>query len=269
MFPLSGREFPGSGSELAAAIEKALAEVMTLPAGRSVVTVTGDAFPAISSIEVNLDGAAIRTGALPPKPVGVGDRRPGISVEQARLSGHPIRHQQARLELDVSGRGLKLDFDRDANGSPLLVLTAAESGDMRASISQADLQALALEGATLAAKQQGVAIQELQLSLASEGPRTLAAHVRVKAKKMMMSGVVHLRGRLAIDDRLNATVSQLSCAGEGMVGNAAAAMLQKKVQELEGRTIPLTALSLGEVALRDLQIQVAESVRVTASFGNR
>lgn len=269
MFPLSGREFPASGSELAAAIDKALAEVMTLPAGRPAVTVTGEAYPAISSIEVNLDGATVRTGTLPPKPIGVGDRRPGISVEQARLSGHPIRHQQARLELDVSGRGLRLDFDRDANGSPLLVLTAAESGDVRASISQADLQALALEAATAAAKQQGVTIQELQLSLASEGPRTLAAHVRVKAKKMMMSGVVHLRGRLAIDDRLDATVSQLSCVGEGMVGNAAAAMLQRKVQEMEGRTIPLTALSLGEVALRDIQIQVDDTVRVSAAFGSR
>jgi hypothetical protein len=114
-----------------------------------------------------------------------------------------------------------------------------------------------------------VVIQELQLSLASEGPRTLAAHVRVKAKKMMMSGVVHLRGRLVIDDRLNATVSQLSCVGEGMVGNAAAGMLQRKVQELEGRTIPLTAFSLGEVALRDIQIQVDDTVRVSAAFGSR
>ena len=269
MFPLSGREFPQSGSELALAIEKALGEVMVLAAGRPAVTVAGEGFPTVASIDVNLDGASIRTGALPPRPVGVGDRRTGISVGQAKLSGHPIRHQQARLELDMSGRGLVFDYDRDANGSPLLVLKSAQAGDVRASVLMSDLQALALEAATLGAKQQGVAIQELQLSLASDGPRAVTAHVRVKAKKMMMSGVIHLRGRLSIDERLNATVSQLSCVGEGMVGNAAAAMLQKKVQEFEGRTIALTAFSLGDVALRDLQIQVDNAVRVTAAFGSR
>jgi len=170
-----------------------------------------------------------------------------------------------------AGQALLLEAQRDAAASTTASTAAgtAQAGDVRASVLMSDLQALALEAATLGAKQQGVAIQELQLSLASDGPRAVTAHVRVKAKKMMMSGVIHLRGRLSIDERLNATVSQLSCVGEGMVGNAAAAMLQKKVQEFEGRTIALTAFSLGDVALRDLQIQVDNAVRVTAAFGSR
>jgi hypothetical protein len=269
MFPLAGQEFPRSSDELASAIERALGEVMTFAAGKKVVTVSGDGFPAIASMDVNLDGASIKSSALPPKPVGVGDRQPGLSVETLSVSAHPIQYKQAKLELDLSGRGLVFDFDRDNAGSPLLVLNGAREGNVRASIQIVDLEAVILELATVAAKQQGVAIQELQIELAGEGPRALAAHVRVKAKKMMMSGVIHLRAHLAIDDQLNARVSNLSCTGEGMVGNAAASMLQNRVREFEGRRIALTAFSLGDVKLRDIDIRIDNAVTVTAAFGGQ
>jgi hypothetical protein len=139
---------------------------------------------------------------------------------------------------------------------------------VQASISTADLQALLLEGAKLAAGQQGVTIQDLQLDLSPKGPRSIAASVRVKAKKMFMSGIILLRGQLDIDDQLNATVSKLVCTGEGMVGSAAAGFLQKKLDSYEGMSIPLMAFSLGDVTLRDLQIKVNGAIQVTAAFGH-
>jgi hypothetical protein len=218
---------------------------------------------------LNLDGATVTATAPPPKPVGVGKRQPGITVDNLEISGHPIRYQKAKLDLDVSAKGLIFDFDCDKKGHPLLVLTDAKDGKVQAKITKSDLQALLLEAATLAAKQQGVAVQDLQLELTTQGPRSVAADIRVKARKMMMSGVVLIHGQLDIDDALNATLSDLSCSGQGIIGSAAAGFLQKKLQSVEGTTIPLMAFSLGDVALRDLKIKLNGSLEVTAAFGSK
>src|SRR4029079_16222188 len=117
------------------------------------------------------------------------------------------------------------------------------------------------------AKQQGVTVQDLSVNLTSEGDRSVEAEVRVKAKKLMMSGVIHVRGKLDVDDELNATVSDLSCKGEGVVGSMAAGLIQGKLQEYNGRRIPLMAFSLGDVSLRDLKIDTKGGLHVTAKFG--
>ena len=74
MFPLAGNEFPTNSAELAASIQGALADVFTLPSAAAAVAVTGH-FPTIDSLTLNLDGATVRSTHLPPKPVGVGQRK--------------------------------------------------------------------------------------------------------------------------------------------------------------------------------------------------
>ena len=82
-----------------------------------------------------------------------------------------------------------------------------------------------------------------------------------------MTGVIRITGRLDIDDELNATVSDLDCRGEGMVGTAAAGIVKKKIAPYDGTTVPLMAFSLGDVALRDLKIDLKKDLHVTAAFG--
>ena len=89
----------------------------------------------------------------------------------------------------------------------------------------------------------------------------------MKAKKLFLTTTVTLRGKLKIDDTLNASVSDLTVTGEGVLGEMAAGMIRPKLQEIDGKSYPLTALSLGQVRLHDLQIQTGETIRVTAAFG--
>jgi hypothetical protein len=122
--------------------------------------------------------------------------------------------------------------------------------------------------ATDAAASQGVKVQDLQVTLTGQGERSLAADVRVKAKKAILSGTVHLTGRVDIDDNLNATLSGLDCKGEGAIGKLAAGLVQGKLKEYEGRKVSLMAFSLGDVRLRDVKIDAAgNDLRVTAAFG--
>jgi len=268
MFPLAGKKFPTSADELAAALNDALGEVFSLPKKTSGVSVDGGGkFPAIKSVDIDLDGATVSADKPPPKPIGTGKREPGPRVDKLELSGQPIRYEQAKLNLKLSAQGLKFDFDRDKKGNALLVLTDAKGGKVDAKISKQDIQTVLTEVATVAAKQQGITVQDVELKLESAGPRSIAADVRVKAKKMMMSGVIHVTGKLDIDDELNAKLSDLKCTGEGIVGGAAAGFLQSKIKPYNGTTIPLMAFSLGDVALRDLKIDLKKDLHVTAAFG--
>jgi len=266
MFPLAGKQFPASADELATSIEEALGDVFELPKNAG-VSLEGGKFPAIKSATIDLDGATVNASKPPPKPIGTGKREPGPRVDKLQLTAEPIKYEQAKLNLRLSATGLKFDFDRDKKGKPLLVLTDAKSGKVDAKISKADIQKVLTEVATVAAKQQGITIQDLELDLKSAGPRSVAADVRVKAKKLMMSGVIHITGKLDIDDELNATLSDLACTGDGMVGGVAAGIVQSKIKPYNGQTIPLMAFSLGDVALRDLKIDVKKDLSVSAAFG--
>src|SRR3954470_23841158 len=126
MFPLAGKAFPATTDQLTDAIREALEDVFTLPDKSAGVSAEGGKFPDVKSVTLDLDGATVSATDAPPKPVGVGKRESGITVGKLEISGHPIRYQKAKLDLDVSAKGLAFDFDRDKKGHPLLVLTDAK-----------------------------------------------------------------------------------------------------------------------------------------------
>jgi hypothetical protein len=181
--------------------------------------------------------------------------------------GHPIIYEKSEADLDVTARGLTFDFAHEQQGNAMLVLTDAKDGHVEVKIAKDDIQSMLTSLASAAAKQQGVTIQDLQVSLQSDGPRSIAADVKVKAKKLVMSGTIHIKGKADVDDKMVATLSDLSCTGEGVIGGMAAAFLQGKLKSYNGKRIPLMAFSLGDVALRELKISTKGAIQVTAAFG--
>jgi hypothetical protein len=266
MFPLAAKTFPESAEELKDAINNALAEFFDLPSEGSGASVSGEP-ESIKSVKIDLDDAEVRAGRPPPKLKGTGKRSPGPKVQKLDLSAQPIKYDQAKLFLKIAASGLEFEFDRDRKGRAMLVLTNAKSGKVDARISKSDIEALATEAATRIAADQGIKVQEMDLKLRSLGPRSLAADVRIKAKKIV-SGVIQITGRLDIDDELTATLSDLECRGEGLVGSAVSGVVQSKLELYNGKTIPLMAFSLGDVALRDIKLDLArKGLHVTADFG--
>jgi hypothetical protein len=49
----------------------------------------------------------------------------------------------------------------------------------------------------------------------------------------------------------------------------ASGLVKSKLKPYEGQTFPLMTFSLGDVALRDLKIDVKNNVQVTADFGSK
>ena len=269
MFPLAGTSYPRSTDELRTAIRSSLAEVFQLPPGNSVVKIDGGTWPMLGRIVVDLSGAVLKVSEPPPRPIPQGSREPGLTVGELQILGRPIRYATSRLDLGLNARALRFDFAHDATGRAMLVLADATDGHVDLKMSKSDLQAALFAASTTAAKAHGVAIQDLQLNLTSNGPRSLAGDLRVKAKKIMMSGVVHLRGKIDIDDNLVATLSNLACGGEGVIGSMAAAMINTQLKAYEGKKIPLMAFSMGDVSLHDVRISVTDIIDVTAEFGRK
>jgi hypothetical protein len=270
MFPLSGRGFPDSPDALAEAIRGALADVFDI--GDDAVRVTAapaGGFPRVRELSITLDDTAIDATNPPPKPAPAGQRQPGIEVDRLHVSGKRLRYEDSKLDIALDAKDVKLDFAKDKKGRPLLVLSDAADGHAEAKISKADLRALVMSAASAAAKQQGVTVKDIELDLRSDGPRSVELEARVEAKKAFVSGVVRLAGRADVDDELNATLSDLSCTGEGMIGKMASGFLQAKLQEFNGRSFPLMAFSLGDVTLRDLKVDAKAGLHVKATFGSR
>jgi hypothetical protein len=269
MFPLAGAEYPRTSEELAAALQEGLGEVLKFPAGHIAVVTEGGVYPAIEKVKVDLSGASVAAAAPPPPPKPRGEREAGPTVGELAVVGKPILYQGRPIEFELNARGAKFDFARDERGKAMLVAREAESGNVAVNIAGEDLKYILRTAAAEGARRQGVTIQDLDVKLTNQGPRTVDANVRAKARKMVMSGTVTLRGRVDIDDALVATVSNLSCAGEGMMGNMAAGMIQGVLRSYEGKRFPLTTFSMGGLALRDLQISTATGLRVTAAVGRK
>ncbi|HEY2588725.1 MAG TPA: hypothetical protein VGI81_23485 [Tepidisphaeraceae bacterium] len=269
MFPLAGKSFPTSPQDLAAAIRKAMAEVISFPAKADPVRAEGGTWPSIDRVALDLTGAMIDPTKPPPAPPTLkGERQPGIKVGRLEVRGQPILIGKSEVNLALDGHNVGFDFARDAAGDAMLVLRDAKDGHVQVEAGKDDLQAMLRAAATTAGKPHGITIQDLQLTLTSDGPRSIGVEARVKAKKMVMSGTVVVRGKADVDDQLVATLSNLACTGEGMIGGMAAALVGSKLKAFEGKRVPLMAFSLGETKLRDVRISTGKTIRVNAEFGS-
>jgi hypothetical protein len=143
---------------------------------------------------------------------------------------------------------------------------------VEASIRRADLETLLLAGAQEPARMQGVIVDRTDLALAGGGPRSILVDLRVMARKRVLfadvTAVVRINGRLDISDDLVARLSGLSCQGDGVLGSIVSGFLTPHLQQFDGYELPLMAFSLGDVRLRDLQINVTDSLHVAAAFGS-
>lgn len=262
MFTLMTDRLPQTHQDLAKAMTGALASAAAL-ANPQAVTVEGGVYPNVDRIQVDLSGARFKSP--PPRHAASGQPVSSVTAASLDVRGKPIIYLNASAAFELSARQVKLEVAPDAAGKLGLVLNDAADGTIEARISKSDLQTLLKEGAAEAQNQ--AKIQDVDLDLESRGPRSLAVTARIKAKAMMMSGTIIVRGRVDIDDQMNAVLSDLDCTGEGMVGQMASGVVKAKLKSYEGRRFALAALSLGNVKLHDVGVEVDNGIVARAKFG--
>jgi hypothetical protein len=264
MLPLFSDHLPTNADDLAQMIEQSLRQLVDTQS--DIVALVDKAFPELRELHVNLDGARLRTDALRPHSVS-GETTPAFQVEVFELNARGISVEAMPLDLRIHADNLQLHQGRDRNQKLVLVLHAADLGWIDVSVAKVDLEKLILAVAKREADKQGVAIEDLKLSLRSAGARAIEGIVQLRARKLFLRSVIRITARLEIDEKLSAKLSGLNCTGEGAIGAMASNLLRPHLQQLDGRQLNLAALALGEISLRDIEIAANERLRITAKFG--
>lgn len=265
MFPLHQKELPANAGELVAALEAGLRRLVLAPG--KIVSIRASIFPNLDEIAINLDGAEVRPN-VPRPSFKIGGSAAAVNASRLIISGQQLSLGAASLDLNIGARDVVLRQTRDENGDIVLLLHRASEGRLALSLSQADLETLIAQIAKNEAGKQGVTIEDARLQLRSLGPRSMEGEVELRARKLFVRATIRIAARLEIDDQMVARICDLTCAGEGMIATLACSVLVPHLRKIEGRAFELMALSLGEVRLHDVRLEVNDAVKITAEFGS-
>jgi head-tail adaptor len=265
VIPLHRTQFPNSKSELAEAMDDSLRRYVHKEG--PLVTINARVFPYLDEIAINFDGARLDP-KLPPFTKAVGETRHACEAAVVKVSGRNVSIQGAPLQLQLTASDLVFDQGRDEKGEALLLVKSIRTGHFVVSVAQSDLEKAIRELAEREGARQGISIEETRVSLRARGSRSIAADVRLRARKFLFRTNIDISGQVDIDDQFNARVSNLKCRGDGTVGSLACGVLEPHLQRLEGHKFSLMSFPLGELKLRDVRIAVADTVEITADFGS-
>ena len=264
MFPLNTSNFPSNAPDLARDLNESLRELFQLQ--NDPVTIREVSYPHLASLAVSLDGAQLR-GQPPPVPSPTGESTPALMVDSFTAQGSQISVGPAAVDFALEAKDVHLNRAADSHGNIVLTLRSAVEGRIEVSASLADLEALIAEVGKTEAAKHGVTIDSVQLSLRSKSPQSLAAEVRLRAKKLFLRTSLRITGQVDLDEELNAKISGLACNGEGAMGGIACGILKPHLEKIDGRQFSLMSLPLGEVRLREVRIAAENKLSITAEFG--
>lgn len=262
MLLLASSQTPDSAEALAEALKAGLV-AQNLPSRE--VTAQGP-WPALALLRLDLTGAQISRSQLPGR---VAERfGGGFTAARFELVATPGELESTPIDVSVRADAAEFEFASGREGQSLILIKRAAHGEVTVEVARADLERLIHSLASAAAGQHGVDIKSVKVSLTSRGPRAVSVNADVTAKMFIATATVQLSGDLDLDEKLNARLSNLRFSGDGMVANLAGGFIRPKLATLEGRAFPLMSFALGEITLRDLQLQAGETLRLTAQFGS-
>jgi hypothetical protein len=262
MLPLAGTLIPDSPEALSAALQGGLTArgIATKEA-----TVQG-LWPELALLRLDLTGAQL-LHAQRPSPLGE-LREDGFTAARFELVATPAQLQSAQVLVSLHADQAAFGFAQAADGALSLTIQRATRGELTIEMACAALESLVHSLASAAAREHGVDIKSTKVRFVSRGPRAVSITAEVTAKMFIATATVTLSGDVDLDEQLNAQLSHLRFSGDGMVANLAGGFIRPHFAALEGRNFPLVTFVLGEIRLRDVQLEAGDALRLTARFGS-
>ena len=265
MFPLFTKQFPKNAIDLASLLNDSVKRLFANAANP--VTIRDKAYPQIDEVRITLDGAELQPD--PPRPPAVkGASSPALHLKELHINGSDLVIGPAIADLRLGARDVRLEQAKDGKGEIVLIVRSAAEGEVAVSAAQAVIEDAIAAVAKSEAGKHGVAIDQVRLTVEPRGERSVDANVQLRAKKLFFTTVIQIAAKLDLDDELNAKISGLTCNGEGAVGSLACGVLAPHLDKLNGQSVALMALPLGEIRLRDVRLSVTDRLTVTAQFGS-
>jgi hypothetical protein len=232
----------------------------------SIVDVRSRVFPYLDEIAINFDGA--RFDSLPPAPSPAAEQiKPAFEAAVVTLSAQKISIHGVPLDLRLEARDVVLHKGADANGEAVLLMQKVRDGQVTVSVRELELEkAIAHLGAREAGRH-GITLEEVRLTMRARGPRSLAADVRVQARKFLLRAKIDISGQIDIDENFVAKIF-LKCKSDGAIGSLACSALDPILGQLNNKSFSFASVLFGEIQFRDVRLAVADTVELTADFGS-
>src|SRR4029077_3262860 len=170
-----------------------------------------------------------------------------LSARNISVHGVPL---DARMEL----RDVLFDKGLNESGEVTLLLKSARDGQLVVSAAQLELEEAILKVGGAEARRNGIVIEQVRLAMRARGRRSMAADVRIQARKLLLRAKVDTYGQLDIDQNFTAKISQLKCNADGTIGSLACNALRPFFDEVMRSSFSLKSLPLGEIEIRDLHV---------------
>jgi len=259
-------ELPGSPALLGEGLEKELRTFAQRP--EPMTTVRGQGVRELEILAIDLSGASIDHHHRASFPRAE-QSAPAISVQDFRFGGERIKILEAELALQIAASDVVFREAISSDGKLALILTDAATGNFTLKISRAQLQVLLASAARKIAQKRGVLIDSIDLQLDQRDPCTVDLRMKGRGRKMIFRAELDLSGRLALDESPAATISNLSCAGEGNISALVCAAVTPYFKKVENKSFPLSLRPLADVPLQSVTLDCAgETILIEAKFGS-
>jgi hypothetical protein len=77
---------------------------------------------------------------------------------------------------------------------------------------------------------------------------------------------LRFKARVDIDDKLNGTMTRLSCEGDQLLGPVMSTFIDPALRKYEGRTRPLIGFEWGRMKLQEVSMRSDDTLRLDARF---
>ena len=268
VFPFAAERLPETAGGFATAMEQGYRRSLRLPRDAPVVETSGGTYPVVDAIRIDFSGAVVDSKKEGRKPSDRYLTHHALDAGRLEVLGQQMTVEDVRLSIGMTASDARLLMARDKRGKPLLVLGDAKDGRMTFEMTVAGAERLLHIAVAKGGRAYGLSVDDARLKLTVEDGRTVRVDLKLFTRLGVAPAGLRFRARLDIDERLDGTLSQLSCSGDEILGPLISGLIAPFLKQYNGKTRPLMNFPATEMRLHDIRITADQTIRVTADFGS-
>jgi hypothetical protein len=269
-FPLVGDALPPTREALVASLTTGYRHRVdpSPDAVAPLVVAVGEDYPNLDSLVMDLSGARIKPGFRPSSFKAAARLGESLRVKHLEYVALPLRYSDGNTNLRIVAHDVTLNLLRGRGETAALVMTEARDGRVDFHVPVRDLERMLVASARTGGAKAGYRISDVSLKLSSDHSHSLACELTVGGWWLLLPTSFKLTGRVDIDDAYNARLSNVGCTGTDVGGALVAGFIDNAVRKYDGRVMPLARFPGGKIRIRDLRIDLDDSLRIFAAFGS-
>ncbi|HEX4795235.1 MAG TPA: hypothetical protein VH370_15675 [Humisphaera sp.] len=268
VFPLVTDSLPTTRQQLSDALDAGWRKNLKFKDEDAQIVSAAGRVPTLSSLKFDLAGGRmdLTKDNKNTKPSGKVEGQ--FDVGQFDLQGDPLLCDRGKMKLSLTASHARLDYEHDEGGRPVLMLADAKHARLDFQITPADLERVVLVSTRAAAGKYGVKVDSVNIKLDASTRRSLTLDLHLATHVGFIPAGMRFQAHVDIDNAMNAKLTHLQCDGDEALGPLIVNIIRPGLAKYENRSKPVFSFPTGELELKDVQIQTADQIQITALFGS-